>query len=82
MAGDLVSNFLGGIGELAKAQKRKRRPRRHRLPYIPVTMESSNGNTPLVDDMNGPPEGVVVPPKDIRGMSLFFVPVRRDCETN
>lgn len=31
-------------------------------------MESSNGNTPLPEDMNKPPEGVVVPPKDIRGV--------------
>ncbi|OQE29645.1 hypothetical protein PENSTE_c002G02032 [Penicillium steckii] len=31
-------------------------------------MESSNGNTPLPEDMNKPPEGVVVPPKDIRAI--------------
>lgn len=32
-------------------------------------MESSNGNTPLPEDMNKAPEGMVLPPKDIRGVS-------------
>lgn len=27
----------------------------------------SNGTTPLPEDTNKPPEGVVLPPKDIRG---------------
>lgn len=31
-------------------------------------MESSNGNTPLPEDMSKPPEGMVLPPKDIRGV--------------
>ncbi|KAJ5114693.1 hypothetical protein NUU61_000452 [Penicillium alfredii] len=31
-------------------------------------MESSNGNTPLPEDTNKPPEGVVLPPKDIRAI--------------
>ncbi|KAJ5152981.1 uncharacterized protein N7482_009459 [Penicillium canariense] len=31
-------------------------------------MESSNGNTPLPEDMNKPPEGLVLPPKDIRAI--------------
>jgi splicing factor 3A subunit 1 len=35
-------------------------------------MEPSNGNTPLPEDTNKAPEGVVVPPKDIRGTFLFF----------
>jgi splicing factor 3A subunit 1 len=30
-------------------------------------MESSNGNTPLPEELNKPPEGIVLPPKDIRG---------------
>ncbi|KAJ5965878.1 hypothetical protein N7481_012592 [Penicillium waksmanii] len=31
-------------------------------------MEASNGNTPLPEDTNKAPEGVVVPPKDIRAI--------------
>lgn len=30
-------------------------------------MESSNGSTPLPEELNKPPEGVVLPPRDIRG---------------
>lgn len=56
----------------APVEKRKR-PSWHPLPSIVVNMESSNGNTPLPEDMNKPPEGVVVPPKDIRGR--FFLPL-------
>lgn len=36
-------------------------------------MESSNGNTPLPEDMNKVPEGLVLPPKDIRGSSQLFL---------
>ncbi|KAJ5930647.1 hypothetical protein N7466_006140 [Penicillium verhagenii] len=31
-------------------------------------MDSSNGNTPLPEDMNKPPEGLVRPPKDIQAI--------------
>ncbi|KAJ5692188.1 hypothetical protein N7462_001611 [Penicillium macrosclerotiorum] len=31
-------------------------------------MESSNGNTPLPEEVSKPPEGVVLPPKDIRAI--------------
>ncbi|KAJ5594477.1 uncharacterized protein N7459_000685 [Penicillium hispanicum] len=31
-------------------------------------MESSNGSTPLPEEMNKPPEGLVLPPKDIRAI--------------
>ncbi|KAJ6032319.1 hypothetical protein N7540_003051 [Penicillium herquei] len=31
-------------------------------------MDSSNGNTPLPEDVNKPPEGLVLPPKDIRAI--------------
>jgi hypothetical protein len=41
------------------------------LPNLPrpAAMES-NGNTPLPEDMNKPPEGMVLPPKDIKGACL------------
>lgn len=39
----------------------------------PAAMES-NGNTPLPEDMNKPPEGMVLPPKDIKGASPVFSP--------
>jgi splicing factor 3A subunit 1 len=35
-------------------------------------MDTPNGNTPVSEDMNKPPEGLVLPPKDIRGSSLFL----------
>ncbi|OQD76814.1 hypothetical protein PENDEC_c003G06656 [Penicillium decumbens] len=31
-------------------------------------MDTSNGNTPLPEDLNKPPEGLVLPPKDIRAI--------------
>ncbi|KAJ5288541.1 hypothetical protein N7478_001571 [Penicillium angulare] len=31
-------------------------------------MDTSNGNTPLPEDINKPPEGLVLPPKDIRAI--------------
>lgn len=39
------------------------------LLTIVVAMDSSNGNTPMSEDMNKPPEGLVRPPKDIQGDS-------------
>lgn len=44
-----------------------------------MTSSATNGNTPtLPEDVSKPPEGVVLPPKDIRGWSpavmlLFYL---------
>ena len=36
-------------------------------------MESSNGNVALPEEVSKPPEGIVLPPKDIRGKLGFAV---------
>lgn len=39
-----------------------------------AAMDTSNGNTPLPEDMTKAPEGLVLPPKDIRGS--YSAPLR------
>ncbi|KAJ5668046.1 uncharacterized protein N7477_006616 [Penicillium maclennaniae] len=40
-----------------------------RASHSPIAaMDTSNGNTPLPEDMTKPPEGMVLPPKDIRAI--------------